>query len=115
MDLTSLLPPIPFFAGLFLFFRFTRLGIQFRGTAENPLLASQRGVNVNLVLSLAWVIAIMAATLSGIFYGGPAFFSTASVTIGLGGPTPALVGGLDSPRGAGGGAFLLALSAYLPV
>lgn len=115
MDVASVLLTIVFFAGLYLFFRFTRLGIQFRGTAENPLLASQRGVNVNLVLSLAWVIAIMAATLSGIFYGGRAFLSTESVTIGLGGLTAALVGGLDSLRGAVVGAFLVALAQYITV
>lgn len=115
MDVASVLITIAFFAGLYLFFRFTRLGIQFRGTAENPLLASQRGVNVNLVLSLAWVIAIMAATLSGIFYGGRAFLSTESVTIGLGGLTAALVGGLDSLRGAVVGAFIVALAQYVTV
>src|SRR5882672_1163600 len=92
MDIASVVLTIAFFAGLYLFFRFTRLGVQFRGTAENALLASQRGVNVNFVLSLAWVIAIMAATLSGIFYGGRAFLSTESVTIGLGGLTAALLG-----------------------
>jgi branched-chain amino acid transport system permease protein len=115
MDVASVLLTIAFFVGLYLFFRFTRLGIQFRGTAENPLLASQRGVNVNLVLSLAWVIAIMAATLSGIFYGGRAFLSTESVTIGLGGLTAALVGGLDSLRGAVVGAFIVALAQYITV
>ena len=61
MDLASIVLTIAFFVALYLFFSFTRLGVQFRGTAENALLASQRGVNVNLVLSLAWVIAVMAA------------------------------------------------------
>lgn len=115
MDIASVLVTIAFFIGLYLFFTFTRLGVQFRGTAENPLLASQRGVNVNLVLSLAWVIAILAASLSGIFYGGRAFLSTESVTIGLAGLTAALVGGLDSLRGAVVGAFVVALAQYLTV
>ena len=111
----SVLLTIAFFAGLYLFFRFTRLGVQFRGTAENALLASQRGVNVNFVLSLSWVIAIMAASLSGVLYGGRAFLSTESVTIGLAGLTAALVGGLDSLRGAVAGAFIVALAQYLTV
>lgn len=115
MDIASVLVTIAFFISLYLFFTFTRLGVQFRGTAENPLLASQRGVNVNLVLSLAWVIAILAASLSGIFYGGRAFLSTESVTIGLAGLTAALVGGLDSLRGAVVGAFVVALAQYLTV
>jgi branched-chain amino acid transport system permease protein len=115
MDLASIVLTIIFFIGLYLFFTFTRLGVQFRGTAENPLLASQRGVNVNLVLSLAWIIAVLAATLSGVFYGGRAFLSTESVTIGLAGLTAALVGGLDSLRGAVAGAFIVALAQYLTV
>jgi branched-chain amino acid transport system permease protein len=115
MDLASVLLTAAFFICLFLFFRFTRLGIQFRGTAENPLLASQRGVNVNFVLSLAWVIATLAATLSGVLYGGRAFLSTESASIGLAGLTAALVGGLDSLRGAIVGAFIVALAQYLTV
>ena len=86
--------------------RIVVLAGQFRGTAENALLASQRGVNVNLVLSLAWIIAVAAATLSGVLYGGRAFLGSASVTIGLAGLTAALVGGLDSLRGAVVGAFV---------
>lgn len=115
MDLASIVLTIAFFAALYLFFTFTRLGVQFRGTAENPLLASQRGVNVNFVLALAWVIAILAATLSGVLYGGRAFLSPESVTIGLAGLTAALVGGLDSLRGAVLGAFIVALAQYLTV
>ena len=115
MDVASVFLTIAFFVGLYLFFRFTRLGVQFRGTAENPLLASQRGVNVNFVLSLAWVIATLAASLSGIFYGGRAFLSTESASIGLAGLTAALVGGLDSLRGAVVGAFIVALAQYVTV
>lgn len=115
MDLASIIFSVMFFVALYLFLTFTRLGVQFRGTAENPLLASQRGVNVNLVLSVAWVIAVVAATLSGVLYGGRAFLGTASVTIGLAGLTAALVGGLDSLRGAVVGAFIVALAQYLTV
>ena len=115
MDVASVVLTIAFFAGLYLFFRFTRLGVQFRGTAENPLLASQRGVNVNFVLALAWVTATLAATLSGVLYGGRAFLSSESVTVGLAGLTAALVGGLDSLRGAVIGALIVALAQYLTV
>jgi len=115
MDIASIVLTIAFFVVLHLFFTFTRLGVQFRGTAENALLASQRGVNVNLVLSLAWMIAVAAATLSGVLYGGRAFLGSASVSIGLAGLTAALVGGLDSLRGAVVGAFIVALAQYLTV
>jgi branched-chain amino acid transport system permease protein len=115
MDIATVILTIAFFAALYVYFRFTRLGVQFRGTAENPLLASQRGVNVNFVLSLAWIIATFAASLAGVLYGGRAFLSSESVTIGLAGLTAALVGGLDSLRGAVVGAFIVALAQYLTV
>src|ERR1700694_738513 len=83
MDIASIMLTVLFFIALYLFLTRTRTGVQFRGTAENPLLASQRGVNINFVLSLAWVIATFAATLSGILYGGRAFLSSESVSIGL--------------------------------
>jgi branched-chain amino acid transport system permease protein len=115
MDLATVILTITFFVGLYFFFTHTRPGVQFRGTAENPLLASQRGVRINFILSLAWVIATLAATLSGVLYGGRAFLSSESVTIGLAGLTAALVGGLDSLRGAVVGAFIVALAQYLTV
>lgn len=115
LDFATVILTIVFFVSLYAFFRFTRLGVQFRGTAENPLLASQRGVNVNFALSLAWVIATFAATLAGVLYGGRAFLSSESVTIGLAGLTAALVGGLDSLRGAVVGAFIVAIAQYLTV
>jgi branched-chain amino acid transport system permease protein len=115
MDIASVVLTIAFFAALYLFLAFTRLGVQFRGTAENALLASQRGVNVNFVLSLAWAIAVAAASLSGVLFGGRAFLSVDSVTIGLAGLTAALVGGLDSLRGAVVGAFIVASAQYLTV
>jgi branched-chain amino acid transport system permease protein len=115
MDLASVALTIAFLLALYLFLTRTRTGVQFRGTAENPLLASQRGVNINFVISLAWIIATFAATLSGVLYGGRAFLSSESVTIGLSGLTAALVGGLDSLRGAVVGAFIVALAQYLTV
>lgn len=115
MDFASVILTVGFFLGLYLFLEFSRLGIQFRGTAENPLLASQRGVNVNLVLSMAWAVAALAATLSGVLFGGRAFLSAESVSIGLAGLTAALVGGLDSLRGAIAGAAVVATAQYLTV
>lgn len=115
LDLASVILTVLFFIGIYLFFRYTRLGVQFRGTAENPLLASQRGVDVNMIMSLAWVIAVLTASLSGILFGGRAFLSTESVSIGLAGLTAALVGGLDSLRGAVIGAAIVAFAQYLTV
>jgi len=86
-DVYAVASCIVFFVSIHFFFQYTRLGRQFRGTAENPLLASQRQVNVNLILALAWVIAVFAACVSGILYGARSLLSPSGVIIGLNGLT----------------------------
>ena len=88
------------FAALAIFFQLTRLGRQFRGAAENPLLAAQRQVNINLILAVAWGVAVFSAALAGVLFGSRSMLSPQSTIIGLSGLTAALVGGLDSLRGA---------------
>jgi branched-chain amino acid transport system permease protein len=109
----SILACILLFAGLAAFFRYARLGRQFRGAAENPLLAAQRQVNINLILALAWGLAVFSATLAGVLFGARSMLSPQSTIIGLSGLTAALVGGLDSLRGAAIGGVLVAAATYL--
>lgn len=113
VDLVTLATGVIFFAGLFGFFRYTRLGRQFRGAAENPLLASQRQVDVNLILALAWAMAVFSASLAGVLFGSRSMLSPQSTVIGLNGLTAALVGGLDSLRGAVLGGLLVAAATYV--
>lgn len=113
IDLVSILACIVLFAALAVFFQYTRLGRQFRGAAENPLLAAQRQVDINLILALAWALAVFSATLAGVLFGSRSMLSPQSTIIGLSGLTAALVGGLDSLRGAAIGGFLVAAATYL--
>jgi branched-chain amino acid transport system permease protein len=113
VDLVTIVSGIVFFAALLLFFRYTGLGRQFRGAAENPLLASQRQVDVNLVLALAWGTAVFSAALAGVLFGSRSMLSPQSTIIGLSGLTAALVGGLDSLRGAVLGGLLVAVVTYV--
>jgi branched-chain amino acid transport system permease protein len=113
IELISILACIALFAALAVFFQYTRLGRQFRGAAENPLLAAQRQVNINLILALAWGLAVFSATLAGVLFGSRSMLSPQSTIIGLSGLTAALVGGLDSLRGAAVGGFLVAAATYL--
>lgn len=113
IDLVSIVACVLVFAALAVFFQYTRLGRQFRGAAENPLLAAQRQVNINLILALAWALAVFSATLAGVLFGSRSMLSPQSTIIGLSGLTAALVGGLDSLRGAAIGGFLVAAATYL--
>ncbi|MGV6872078.1 branched-chain amino acid ABC transporter permease [Pseudochelatococcus sp. B33] len=112
MDVITLAVGATFFAAMFFFFRFTRLGRHFRGAAENPLLASQRQVNINLILSIAWGTAVFSAALAGVLFGARSILTPQSIIIGLSGLTAALVGGLDSFRGALLGGYLVAGFSY---
>ncbi|MGO9699896.1 MAG: branched-chain amino acid ABC transporter permease [Xanthobacteraceae bacterium] len=113
IELISILTCIAAFAALAVFFQYTRLGRQFRGAAENPLLAAQRQVNINLILALAWGLAVFSAALAGVLFGSRSMLSPQSTIIGLSGLTAALVGGLDSLRGAAVGGMLVAAATYL--
>ena len=113
IEVVSILACILLFAGMAAFFQYTRLGRQFRGAAENPLLAAQRQVNINLILALSWGLAVFSATVAGVLFGSRSMLSPQSTIIGLSGLTAALVGGLDSLRGAALGGLLVAAATYL--
>jgi len=113
IDVATVVVCIAFFAALALFFQYTRLGRQFRGTAENPLLAAQRKVNINRILAVAWGMAVFSATLAGVLFGSRSILSPQSPIIGLSGLTAAMVGGLDSLRGAVFGGLLVAAATYI--
>jgi branched-chain amino acid transport system permease protein len=115
LDAVTIAVAVAFFLVLYVFLSYSRLGIQFRAVAENPLLASQRGANVHIVLTAVWIIGMLAATLAGTLYGARTVLSLQSVTIGIGGLTAALVGGLDSLRGAAAGALIVAVAEYATV
>ncbi len=113
VDAITIACSVAFFTALFAFFNYAKLGRQFRGAAENPLLASQRQVNVNLILALAWGTAVFSGSLAGVLFGSRSMLSPQSTIIGLSGLTAALVGGLDSLRGAVIGGLLVAAATYL--
>src|SRR5581483_3796799 len=55
--------------GAILMIRFSRWGIQMRAAAEDPLHASQSGINVGTVFVGAWASASAVLGLMGVIYG----------------------------------------------
>jgi branched-chain amino acid transport system permease protein len=88
----------------------TRLGVQMRASAESPLLASQSGINVNLIAALSWAIAGALITLGGVAYSQQSLLSPGVADLGLRGIAPALLGGLDSVKGTLIGSVVVALA-----
>jgi branched-chain amino acid transport system permease protein len=93
---------------LFVFFRYTTLGLAMRAVAENPVSSRLVGIRVGWMLALGWGMAAAIGAVSGmlvapILYldstmmGGVLIYSLAG----------AILGGLDNPWGAAVGGFII--------
>lgn len=89
--------------------RRTRAGVQMRATAENPLLASQSGVNINRVSAASWGVAAAFLALAGIASGYTTVLAPANAGLALRGIAPAIIGGLDSIGGVLAGSVIVAV------
>ncbi len=97
-------------AVLFIFFRFTSLGLAMRAAAYNPISSRLVGVRVDLMLALGWGIAAALGAVAGmmvapIVYLDPNMMSGILLYAFAG----ALLGGIDSPGGAVVGGLLLGI------
>ncbi len=92
--------------------QFTSIGLFMRATTDNVILAAQRGVNIDRIVCLAWVIAICAAAGGGFLHSQRALVSTAAILIGVNALIAALIGGMDSFLGAAIGAVAVAVSEH---
>jgi len=104
---------------LFLFFRFTTLGLAMRAAAQNPDSSRLVGIRVGRMLALGWGLAAMIGSIAGMMIA-PVVFLEPNMMSGvlLYAFAAALVGGIDSPFGAVLGGFIVGilenvLGAYL--
>jgi branched-chain amino acid transport system permease protein len=91
---------------LYLFFKFTRLGIAMQATMENPTAARLMGIPIKKIYAMAWALSHMIAALAGLLIAPLTFlhFSmmqhalhfafAAAVLGGIGSMPGALVGGV---------------------
>jgi branched-chain amino acid transport system permease protein len=93
---------------LFLFFRYTPLGLAMRAAAQNPQMARLVGVKVDWMLALGWGLAAAVGSVAGMMVahivyldpnmmGGILLYAFAS----------ALIGGIGNPGGAVVGGFIV--------
>jgi len=104
---------ITFFALLIdlgLFFKYSRVGIQLRAASENPLFASQRGINIYLLFAFSWGIATLLGAIAGILYGANTHTEPAMAFLALKAMPVAIVGGMYSLLGVVPGAIIVALA-----
>jgi branched-chain amino acid transport system permease protein len=93
---------------LYLFFRFTPLGLAMRAAAQNPDSARLVGIRVGWMLALGWGLAAAVGGVAGMMVA-PIVFLDPNMMGGvlLYAFAAALVGGIDNPAGAVFGGFLV--------
>jgi len=98
-------------AGLLVLVHRTRLGRAMRATAQNPDVAGLMGVNINVVISLTFVIGSALAAVAGLmvsaYYGVAHYFM--GFMLGLKAFTAAVLGGIGNLAGAMLGGVLLGI------
>ncbi len=100
-------------AGLWAFFRFSRVGIAMRATANRQTTALLMGISVKRIFALSWALsaglAAIAGVLLGVIYGlTPTLWQT-----GLRAFPAVILGGLDSVFGAALGGILIGVAENL--
>jgi branched-chain amino acid transport system permease protein len=93
---------------VFVFFRYTRLGLAMRAAAENPQSSRLVGIRVGWMLALGWGLASVLGAVAGMM-AAPIIFLDPNMMSGviLYGFAAALLGGIDNPWGAPIGGFML--------
>jgi branched-chain amino acid transport system permease protein len=101
-------------AVVFVFFRFTRLGLQMRAAAIGPATSRLLGIRVSLMLSIGWGLAAMLSGVSGMMAASrldlDPNFMLVILTYAF---AAAVLGGIDSPVGSVVGAFLIGVGISL--
>jgi branched-chain amino acid transport system permease protein len=93
---------------LYLFFRFTPLGLAMRAAAQNPTSSRLAGIRVGWMLALGWGLAAAVGAVAGLLVA-PIVYLEPNMMSGvlLYAFAAALVGGIDNPFGAVLGGFLV--------
>lgn len=96
--------------GLFLFFRYTLLGIALRGMSEKPEVALLLGVPVNRLTTATWVLATMLGAVAGLLVAPSTFLEPLMMAdVAVKAFAAAVLGGLTSLPGAVAGGILLGI------
>jgi branched-chain amino acid transport system permease protein len=95
---------------LFMFFRYTSLGLAMRAAAQNPESSRLVGIRVGWMLALGWGIAAAIGSTAGMLIAPKVFLDPSMMSgVLIYAFASALLGGIDSPAGAVLGGFIVGL------
>lgn len=94
-------------------YRLTNLGLQMRAVAERVTLSAQRGLNVDRIVALSWVVGVLAAGLAGVLHGERSFVALSASVVGISALIACLIGGMDSLKGVVVAALIVAAAEAL--
>lgn len=92
-----------------LFFKFSKMGIAMRATADDQQAALSMGISVKVVFAVTWAISAIVSSVGGVLLGNINGVNSSLALIGLKVLPVALLGGLDSIPGAIVGGFIIGL------
>ena len=98
---------------LFLFFRFTDLGIAMQASSQNQFATYLMGINVERVFSITWALSALVAAVAGILLAPILFLHKDMGFIGLKAFPAAVLGGFGSIPGAIVGGLIIGVSENL--
>jgi len=98
---------------LFLFFRFTDLGIAMQATSQNQFATYLMGINVERIFSVTWALSAAVAGVAGILLAPILFLHKDMGFIGLKAFPAAVLGGFGSIPGAIVGGLIIGVSENL--
>ncbi len=81
-------------------FRFTKVGLAMRATAEDEQVTRSLGIKATTVYALVWAIACVVGVIAGVLLGGVSGVSPPLSEIGLKALAVVILGGMDSIGGA---------------
>ncbi|MBO8163757.1 MAG: branched-chain amino acid ABC transporter permease [Brevibacillus sp.] len=107
--LWSLLTVLALLAVFTLFFKYSKMGIAMRATADDQQAALSMGISVKKVFAATWAISAIVSAVGGVLLGNINGVNSSLAAIGLKVLPVALLGGLDSVPGAIVGGFIIGI------
>lgn len=113
LDLLTIIAALVIMISLFLFFRFSKLGVAMKATQQNETAARLMGIRTNRVKMITWGISATVGTVAGLLLA-PVFMEPYMMWDPmLKGFAAAVVGGMTSLPGAVVGAYIVGIVEHL--